>query len=193
MTLTRPRLKVALVGAAIAMLLPVLAGCGSSAQPFSTIAAGGSETSAPPTSGPTPSATPTPTASAATCESIVVPVTLGDLTAKGWTAKKTPFTAGGITLKDGFQCTWADYRASSGPLLIFGWAPITSEEAAKMQSALQTAGWLREAGGDSVFITEDPTQALTTDSDGYGMTYEFGDGWVTVADVKQGLLLIQRP
>jgi hypothetical protein len=31
---------------------------------------------------------------------------------------------------------------------------------------------------------------MGTDEDGYGMTYLFGDGWVTLSDTKQGLLLV---
>ena len=34
---------------------------------------------------------------------------------------------------------------------------------------------------------------MTTDAEGYGITYLFGDGWVTFSDTRQGLLLIQRP
>ena len=57
----------------------------------------------------------------------------------------------------------------------------------------ELAGWIADQASGNSFITEDPMQALSVDDDGYGMTYQFGDGWVTVADVKQSLLLIQRP
>ena len=74
-----------------------------------------------------------------------------------------------------------------------GWAPITADDAINMQAGLESEGWLREEADGTVYITEDPMQAPTTDENGYGMTYQFGDGWVLVADVKQNLLLIQRP
>lgn len=32
---------------------------------------------------------------------------------------------------------------------------------------------------------------METDGEGYGMTYLFGDGWVKVADTKQGLVLVE--
>ena len=86
-----------------------------------------------------------------------------------------------------------DYSVASGNLLLFGWAPITAEEADAAVSRLESQGWTREEAAEGYYVTEDATQSPTTDEDGYGMTYEFGDGWVTVADTKQGLLLIQRP
>ena len=38
-----------------------------------------------------------------------------------------------------------------------------------------------------------PGTAIATDDEGYGMTYLFTPGQVTVADTKQGLLLIEWP
>ena len=46
---------------------------------------------------------------------------------------------------------------------------------------------------DHTFITEPPQFSIAVDEDGFGMTYEFGDGWVTVSDTRQGLLLITPP
>ena len=115
------------------------------------------------------------------------------LVAKGWSFKETPFAAGGVTLDDGLQCTWADFTKPSGNLLLFGWAPLTGDQATKIQNALEQEGWKRESEGDYVYLTQDASQAPTVDENGYGMTYEFGDGWVTLSDTKQNLLLIQRP
>ena len=58
------------------------------------------------------------------------------------------------------------------------------------KSADAKDGW--KSIGDE-YITENPANVLNPDSDGYGMTYQFGDGWITLADTKQGLLLIERP
>ena len=49
------------------------------------------------------------------------------------------------------------------------------------------------AGGEGVYITEAKETTIAVDSEGYGMTYLFGDGWVKLADTKQGLLLIEWP
>jgi len=73
---------------------------------------------------------------------------------------------------------------------IFGWAPIEEDAAVEAQDALVAEGWLREESSEGVYITENPETTITTDSQGYGMTYLFGEGWAKVADTKQGLLLI---
>lgn len=190
MSLPRPR--TALTALAVAALL--LTGCGSAAQPDPTETAGtDAPTTAPTDAQPDAAATPTPTAVSATCDTIIGDELLSELGAQGWTYREAPFAAGGVTPEGGLLCTWADYDVPSGNLMLFGWAPLTAEEAASMQRGLESEGWLREEDGTGVYITEDPMQAPTTDEDGYGMTYRFGDGWVTVADVKQGLLLIHRP
>jgi len=192
MSLPHSRTLTALAALGLAALL--LTGCGTSAEPDPTATVGGGTPSAAPTDAqPTPSATPSATAAAATCDSLIVPDVHEELGAQGWTFKETPFAAGGVTLGKGLQCTWADYTTASGNLMLFGWAPITVDQAADMQRGLEAQGWLREEDGSGVYITEDPMQAPTIDDNGYGMTYQFGDGWVTVSDTKQNLLLIQRP
>ena len=55
------------------------------------------------------------------------------------------------------------------------------------QQTLVDQGWVRESRRDGVYITESPETAIAKDDQGYGMTYLFGDGWVTIADTKQGL------
>ncbi|GAA3020299.1 hypothetical protein GCM10010462_02890 [Microbacterium dextranolyticum] len=151
----------------------------------------GAVTTAPaaPVAEPSPSGSPLDV----TCDSIIGDDLRAEFAAQKWTSKKTPFAAGGVTLDDGLLCTWANYAVPSGNLMMFGWAPITSDQAAKMQSGLESKGWLRKDIAGVLYITEDPNQTPTVDADGFGMTYQFGDGWVTVADVKQNLLLIQRP
>lgn len=188
----RPRALAAVAAVGLSALL--LAGCGASAEPTPTETIGtDAPTQAPTDAAPVPTAEPSDTAADLTCETLLSQDLLDELAAKGWTAKEAPFAAGGVTLDKGLQCTWADYAVPSGNLMIFGWAPITPDQAKAMQQGLGAKGWLRKTDSDTVYITEDPTQAPTTDENGYGMTYEFGDGWVTVADVKQSLLLIQRP
>ncbi|WP_336633469.1 MULTISPECIES: nitrate ABC transporter substrate-binding protein [unclassified Microbacterium] len=192
MTHTRPRLLTATATVGLAVLL--LSGCaGTAAQAPTAIVGTDAPTSAPPeASDPTP-ADPSATPEDVTCDSLIDPDVLTDLQAQGWTAKETPFAAGGVTLSQGLVCTWANYTQPSGSILIFGWAPLTADQSTKMQSGLEGQGWIRKKDGSSLYITEDPAQAPTVDPSGYGMTYEFGDGWVTVGDLKQNLLLIRRP
>lgn len=182
--------------AALGLSAALFAGCSGGASPAPTGSAdgGGTPTPAPTDVQPKPSADPTATIGSATCDSIVVPDIHSQLTSQGWSFKQTDFTAGGVTLPGGFQCTWADYNvAAGGNLMLFGWAPITEAQARTMKDGLIAEGWIADQASGNSFITEDPMQALSVDDDGYGMTYQFGDGWVTVADTKQNLLLIQRP
>ncbi|MBM7463204.1 nitrate ABC transporter substrate-binding protein [Microbacterium dextranolyticum] len=185
----RPRFAAAATAACLAVLLT---GCAGTAATTPTEVVGtGAVTTAPaaPVAEPSPSGSPLDV----TCDSIIGDDLRAEFAAQKWTSKKTPFAAGGVTLDDGLLCTWANYAVPSGNLMMFGWAPITSDQAAKMQSGLESKGWLRKDIAGVLYITEDPNQTPTVDADGFGMTYQFGDGWVTVADVKQNLLLIQRP
>lgn len=174
-----------------ALLLTSCAG-GTAPAPASTddVAA---PTTAPSAAEPTAAPSPTVTAGALTCESLISSELLAQFDAQGWTAKQSPLSAGGVTLTEGLQCMWGDYTVGSGNVMIFGWAPITADEATRMQRGLESEGWLREEEGGALYITEDPERSPTIDVNGYGMTYQFGDGWVMVADLKQNLLLIQRP
>ena len=83
-----------------------------------------------------------------------------------------------------------DYSVASDHVQVFGWAPASDTEAQTARSELLASGW--KSIGDE-YITENPSNVLNPDSDGYGMTYQFGDGWITLADTKQGLLLVERP
>lgn len=186
-----PRRRI-LAGFALAAVALALAACTPAPAP---------ETSPPPTAAP-PSATaietpdPTPSvtpAGEATCESILPADTVADFEEIGWTAQANPFYAGAVELTDGLQCTWGDYSVATDHVQIFGWAPATDTESATAQDELLSSGWTREDSADGIYITESPDTAIATDADGYGITYLFGDGWVTIADTKQGLLLIERP
>ncbi len=180
--------------AGLAALTIALSGCATGATPAPTE----SVVTTAPTPTETAAATSTPiaepTSDAVTCDTLVAEDVVADLSAKGWTFKEEPFTAGSLTLEGGLQCMWADFTTASGNLFLFGWSPVTAEEAEEAQEQLVADGWtVEQADGGGVYVTEDGTRAPTVDEDGYGMTYEFGDGWVTVADTKQNLLLIERP
>lgn len=129
-----------------------------------------------------------------TCENLIGADLVSEFTEQGFTAREDPFVIGDLTIDDGISCTWGDFEAETGDnLLLFGWAPLSADDAATAQTALEAEGWISEEGADGLYVTEDPAQAIAVDDDGYGMTYLFGDGWVTVSDTKQGLVLIERP
>ena len=181
--------------AAFAAGILLLAGCATAAPgPEGSALPTAPTAEATATTGPSePSPTPTSAPTEVSCESIISTDTAAQLAAQGWTAKESPLVVGTTTVSDGLSCMWADFAVPSGALLIFGWGPIDDADAVAAQNELLAQGWMREEGTEGTYITEDPMQAPTTDVDGYGMTYLFGDGWGTVADTKQGLLLINRP
>lgn len=141
---------------------------------------------------PTPSPTPT---EEATCESIIAPSTIETLTDQGWTYREHPFLVGSEELPGGLWCVWGDYDLPSDNVQVFGWAPIDSGEANRAQQLLVADGWNRVDEDGHTYFTEDISSSFSvrTDDDGFGMTYEFGDGWVILADTRQSLVLITRP
>lgn len=143
-------------------------------------------TTAPVESTPTPTVAETPT-----CETLISSATVDALTAQGWTYKEREFRIGDVVVEGGLECLWADYTTASDHGQMYGWGPLSADAARTAQSNLQRDAWLRSTEGDLVYFTEDPATAIATDDAGYGMTYEFGDGWVKFADTKQGLLLIE--
>ncbi len=156
------------------------------------------EPSAP--SEPTTPATPSPDATVGfspedlTCETMLDPDLVSELEGRGWTAREDPFFITDVELPEGLSCTWGDFTSETGDnLLLFAWSPITEDEAATARSTLAAEGWITEEGDDGTYVTEDPEQAIVVDDEGYGMTYLFGDGWVTLSDTRQGLVLIERP
>lgn len=140
-----------------------------------------------------PVSTPAPTASAAaiSCESMISAGTVEALSDAGWTAEPKEFVIGDVELTEGLLCFWGDYSVGSDHGQLYGWSEITADDAARAQSALVSGGWRREDGPEGVYFTEDPQYSMGTDDEGYGMTYLFGEGWVKLADTKQGLVLIE--
>lgn len=177
-------------GAVLGLVSLTLVAC-TPAPAATTTADAASTTAAEPDTATT---TPTPTETVApTCESIVPADFVERAAEYNWTAQQRDFTIDSITVPDGLWCVWGDYSIATDNVAIYGWAPITDQGAAEARAELLANGWqlIEDAGGD--YFTVDPSFALQPDSDGYGMTYRFGDGWVIVSDTKQGLSLIQIP
>ncbi|RLK49426.1 hypothetical protein [Microbacterium telephonicum] len=186
--------RLVLAAAASAVLVGSLAACATTAPAPAETA--GSPTPSVSAIGPTSTPTATSTAVAAgdlTCDTLIAADTLAQFEAQKWTSQQGAFAIGDVEYDDGIACTWGDFTVASGNVIIFGWAPIDADEATAARAALQAEGWRIEEGPDGDYLTEDPNQSLTLDENGYGMTYLFGDGWVTMADTKQNLLLIERP
>lgn len=183
------------VGVLLTSLL--LASCGAEAAQSQT-----SQTpQAPPAAEP---AAPSPTTVAAdpeeeptpqpeaelTCETIVSDGTVEALTSQGWTSVQEKFYIGETVVEDGLMCMWADFTTASDHGQMYAWGAIDDATADTAMAGLTRDGWLRSTQDERTYFTEDPAYAIATDADGFGMTYEFGDGWVKFADTKQGLLLI---
>lgn len=169
-----------------------LAACVAAPAATPTTPPPASASSAPPVASPEPSVSATSDAEA-TCASLLPASTVADFEELGWTSQEGPFYAGGVELADGIQCTWGDYSVATDHVQIYGWAPITDAAASTAKNELLSGGWRSEESADGLYITESTDTAIATDDEGYGITYLFGDGWVTISDTKQGLLLIERP
>lgn len=183
----RPRAALVLLAAAA-----LLAGCATTPAPEpSTPAAPEPSASAAPAPEPTPTVDE-PLADP-TCDTIIPADVVQDFADAGWTAQPDVFRVGATEVAGGLQCVWGDYSVASDHVQIFGWAPIGADDALALGEDLIRDGWQRVGSEDGVYITEDPATAISTDDDGFGMTYFFGDGFVTVSDTKQGLLLISWP
>jgi hypothetical protein len=184
--------RVAPLVALLAASALLLAGCtGDSPAPTVTTAAP-VQTTAPT---PVASATTTPTASAAsvTCETLISASIQEEFASHNWTYRQDVFHIGETTIDEGIECIWGDYSVATDHVQIFGWAPISSSDADAARAQLLAAGWVRIDDPSGDFVTENPDTAVTMDDEGYGLTYEFGDGWVTMSDTKQSLVLIERP
>ena len=192
--MTRSRFApLALPAVALAALL--LSGCASAAPAAAPTTTGNAVSPTPSEALPEPTPDSSATAAAIdTCEGMIEPDTLAEFTSKGWTYKKTPFTfetqPASALVDKGLICTWANYSVASGNLMEFGWAPLAADKAETIAAQLEQEGWRREPAESGFYITQDPARAITTDDKGYGMTYQFGDGWVAVSDTKQYLLLM---
>ena len=151
------------------------------------------QTPTPLATSPTP--TPSPTQSAApvgdpTCETIIPAATVEDFDSVGWTARAETFRIGELEIPEGVQCVWGDFTTATDHVQIYGWAPISADDAVDAQNALVAQGWSREETPEGLIVTESAETTVATDDQGYGLTYLFGDGWVKYADTKQGLLLV---
>lgn len=175
-----------------AVTLMVLAGCSGPAAPQEAPA--GAVTSTPSASAE-PEVTPTADAVAEdpTCQNIIPRATADDFVSLGWSAQSEPFRIGSIELDEGIQCKWGDQKITTDRVQMFGWARIDDTDAAAAEKELVASGWRREVGDAGTYITEDPSWAISTDGDGYGITYLFGDGWVKLADTRQSLVLVEGP
>ncbi|MET0297635.1 MAG: hypothetical protein ABW024_09555 [Microbacterium sp.] len=156
-----------------------------------------SETAAPSPSAPSPEPTTAETEAPEadpTCETIIPDSTVADFESVGWTVQADKFYIGEFEIPDGLTCRWADFDAPAGDhLQFYGWAPILDEVAAEAQDSLVGQGWIREEAPEGVYLTENPETTIAVDEDGYGMTYLFTDGAVSLADTKQGLILVEWP
>ena len=181
--------------AVVAML--ALAGTGLAACTGST-SPGDSSSPTSPARPSSPVATPdtTPASTPAadpTCDTIIPSTTVASLENAGWTSQQDPFYIGETKVDGGLQCTWGDATVASDHVQIYGWAPIGADQAEAAKKDLLSQGWREVDADGSVYITAGKDMIMDPDDQGYGMTYRFGDGWVTVADTKQGLVLVEWP
>lgn len=189
--MTRGMRRLAAVVVAVAAA-SVLVACAPATPSSSPTGAPGAGSTAAPTA-KTPSSKPT-AAGTPTCEGIIPSTTVDAFKKVGWSSQQEPFQIVDQQLSGGIECRWADFSVASDNLQIFGWAPITKTQAQSARDALVASGWhVLDGTTDGVYITEDKSTAVSTDDQGYGMTYLFGNGWVKVADTKQGLLLVDWP
>ncbi|WP_217183669.1 hypothetical protein [Streptomyces sp. AC495_CC817] len=175
---------VALVAAA------VLAGCSGAPDTATTPTPKSTEPAAEATPDTVETQAPETPDAELTCDTLISDGAVKALTDTGWTAEPRDFAIGDVVLNDGLLCLWADYSVVSDHGQLYGWSPISGDDAAAAQSWLLAQGWIRENGAEGTYFTEDPQYSLSTDENGYGTTYLFGDGWVKLSDTKQGLILI---
>ncbi|MGO2745042.1 hypothetical protein [Microbacterium sp.] len=180
---------------AVLALAVTLSACAPEPQPAPTTAS----PTATPSAVPSPSPSPIETekvnepAAAPTCDTLIAPSTIEIFDGHGWTYKQNEFRIGADVIDGGIQCVWGDYTVASDHVQVFGWAPLAAAESTPAQQKLLAEGWKRADEDGHTYITEDPQYSISLDETGFGMTYEFGDGWVILADTKQSLILIQRP
>lgn len=186
-----PRILPAIAG--LALVLVALSACTSpspsTTSPTPTESAAQGDTSTAPTTSPSSEGPP----EGLSCESMISARTVAALSDAGWSAETKEFVVGGVELPEGLLCFWADYTVGSDNGQLYGWSSISSADAKVAEQALLDEGWTREDGSDGIYVTEDIEYSMGTDEDGYGMTYLFGDGWVRLADTRQGLILIEWP
>lgn len=187
--MTVPRIGAALVLAAAAAFTTACSGTPTAGSTTGATASAGVPSSPVPSS-----ATPGAIADAEpTCETIIAESTVKDFADLGWTVQEDPFMMGETQLPGGLQCTWGDPSRPGDHAQLFGWAPITDEQANAARSELLASGWREVDEDGSLYITENADTVIDHDDEGYGLTYLLGDGWVKYADTKQSLLLVEWP
>lgn len=129
-----------------------------------------------------------------TCEGLLSASVVSDFEGLNWTPREEPLRVGERIVDGGIICYWADYDGpGTDNIQAYGWAPLGEHTDGELQRTLAVEGWIREEGPEGTYLTEDPSMALQTDADGYGMTYLFTDTAILVSDTKQGLVLIEWP
>lgn len=191
--MTRPftRIAATLAVAATAALMTACAPSAAESEPEPTKTVEVDPSSPAPE--PSASATSGPKVEEPTCETIISATTVKDFESLGWTSLADTFLVASVEIPDGVQCIWGDFSTATDHVQVFGWAPISSDQAATAEAELIAQGWRREDASEGVYITESPETAISTDDEGYGLTYLFGDGWVKYADTKQGIILVEWP
>ena len=181
--------------AALVLTAAVLAACSGSPEE-AALAPTGNATS-PTGTAPEPSPTPEPEPASTetpTCDTLIGESVVADFESLGWSSQESPLYIGSTQIEGGIQCMWADFSGPAGDHgQMFGWAPLAEDAATAAQTELVSQGWIREEDAAGVYVTESPSTVIAPDENGYGITYLFADGQVTVADTKQGLLLIEWP
>ncbi|WP_194398116.1 hypothetical protein [Microbacterium atlanticum] len=181
--------------AALVLTATVLTACSGAPEEATPEETGDAAT--PTTVAPDPSPTPEPEPASneiPTCETLIGETVVADFESIGWSAEEKPLYIGSTQIEGGIQCMWADFSGPAGDHgQTFGWAPLDEEAASAAQTELVSQGWIREEDASAVYVTESPSTVIAPDENGYGITYRFADGQVTVADTKQGLLLIEWP
>lgn len=188
--MTSPR-RSTLVVTALTLGVLALSGCTSPSAPEAAPSIAPSDVP----SSPAPEITPSPEAPVGdpTCETLIPAATAADFASLGWSVQSEPFRIGSMEVADGIQCKWGDQSIATDRVQVFGWAPLDETDSASAQRELVASGWSSDRQSDGVYVTENPEWAIFTDSEGYGITYLFADGYVKLADTRQSLVLVEWP
>ncbi|WP_159498960.1 hypothetical protein [Microbacterium sp. 18062] len=178
--------------ASVLLIVPVavLVGC-STPDPEASAPTPTQTITASPQSSPTLSPTSDPVV-APTCEELADPELVTSLAESGYVPTASPFEIGDVTLDPGVQCTWVIPDSGTDAHVLQAWGVITDAQAQVAIDALVGEGWVTEPGEEGTYVTF-PGGGVQSDAEGYYTTYLFGDGWVTLSDVKAGLAEIVRP
>ena len=124
-----------------------------------------------------------------TCATIIPETLVADFEEYGLEAISEPFAfddPATTSVEGGITCKWGnpDVPTDHG-VQIYGWAPLDDAAREKWTAFLTEQGWTpSEENGMQYF--GDPF------AEG-GMTYAFGDGYVILADTRDGLALVAFP